>query len=143
MKMKTDFGLLSEVQDGDVIVARFAKGDAPCGTKPAWSNPQVVTLYVDRREADYKKGHKHGYGFKGELIMLTPRGMNWADYGQHAYMGDNEWLTEEYRMQVLCLGDNLEHGVEVAAADDAATEEEFVNLLRGMLDSIKENMGVE
>lgn len=96
---KLDLNLLN---DGVKVVARFATRDDAEGTAPEWSDPQVVTLYVKRSEKEYKRGKINRP--VGTILELIPKEFAWASYTADDYCEEyNEFLAEEYRMQILSI----------------------------------------
>ena len=82
------------------VKVQLSKRDNWEGDAPEWRDPQVVTLYVDRHEKDYKRG-KEFYP-AGELLIMTIKDFGWAEYGMSDYCPEHdEWLCEEYRMKIL------------------------------------------
>ena len=86
------------LHDNVKVLARFATKDAECGSRPEWSEPMVVNLFVSRAIKDYKS-HR-----EGSIIELTVRDFNWATYQEKDFNQEhNEFLIENYRMQILSI----------------------------------------
>ena len=88
--------------DEQTVEARFSKRDTPDGCSPEWSEWETVTLFIRRREKDLPKARRKGQNWKkGDLIELAINEKSWASYTQSDYCEDyDEWLCEEYRMQI-------------------------------------------
>lgn len=82
------FYSVEQLFDGVKVVAQFSNRDNKTGTAPEWSEPKVVTLYVQM--------------CKGKPVTITPTDFSWAEYGPRDYDSNyNEFLCEEYRMRIL------------------------------------------
>lgn len=97
-----DYGLLTGETGRVEVMAQFAKRDNAEGTGPECGAPRPVTLLVTRRETNLPRA-KHPGQFAGDILTVIVEEFNWAEYGHEAYCGDNHWLTENYRMQILSL----------------------------------------
>lgn len=80
------------------IKARFSNFDGPL--RPEWQAPQIVTIEIIRREISLPRAKKRG-DFAGDILAIYIKDFNWAEYGLHDYCGENQWMAEEWRMQVL------------------------------------------
>ena len=78
-----------ELYDGVRARVILSRRDNEEGTAPEWRPPEIVTLYVKRRDS-------------GEIITLAILDFAWAEYRQANYSPKfDEWLNEEYRMRIL------------------------------------------
>lgn len=78
--------------------ARFANRDAPCGSRPDWSEPRDVVLSVAIREKAYRK-HR-----AGEILTVACDDAPWGTFeaGERDYSPEfSEFLVENYRMQLI------------------------------------------
>ena len=105
---------LENVKTGDTVIARFSTqdiNDPNIGWTPNWSNPQLVSVYVQRREKLYKE-RRNGQTIihpLGELVIFTVQNGCWAEHGIGDWCAnDNSFMTENYRMEIKSWnGQNL------------------------------------
>jgi hypothetical protein len=91
-------------KSGEVrVLARFARRDNEESDAPEWGAPREVTLAIKRREKSLPHARWRGE-FAGDVLTMNVREFAWAEYGEHHHEpGEfvNEWLCEEYRMEIL------------------------------------------
>jgi hypothetical protein len=96
---------LQDLYDGVKISARFARRDTEDGCAPDWGQPKTVTLFVMRSEKDLKQGRKV-IRPAGTIVELAVKDFGWASYEEDDFCPEyNEFLAEEYRMQILKIED--------------------------------------
>lgn len=89
---------IKTVKHGDAAIVRFSTRDTADGLSPDWSTPTKIELYVQRREKASK-----GYP-KGQIVTITPIGINWAEYSEQAWCpSDLAFISENYRMEIQKL----------------------------------------
>lgn len=94
---------LSKLHDGQRVRYRLSKRDNKEGTAPEYDPWTEGTLYLVRREKPLPKRIKRTRKSQevGSIITLAIRDIGWADYSEDDYDPEyNEWLAEEYRMQI-------------------------------------------
>lgn len=91
---------IHQLNNGSKVRARFARRDTEDGCSPDWGEPKIVTLYVQKLEKDYGRGKNLRKA--GTIVGLTVQDFSWAEYGEEDFCEEfNEFLAEEYRMQIL------------------------------------------
>src|SRR5262245_21692727 len=82
--------------------ARFAHRDNEVVDAPEWGSEREVTLAIERRGPALKgRGGQQVGGRAGDILTLNVRDFAWAEYGERDYCGNNHWLCEEYRMEII------------------------------------------
>ena len=82
------------------VKVQLSRRDNFEGDAPEWRDPQDVTLYVERREKDYKRGRE--FYPAGQILIMTIKDFGWAEYRESDFSEEyDEWLCEEYRMRIL------------------------------------------
>ena len=96
-----NLSIIRNLQDGVKVRARFARRDIESGEGPDYGQPRVVTLYIRKSEKELKQ---RGRVLRpaGAIVELAVKDFNWATYTEDHYCEEyNEFLAEEYRMQIL------------------------------------------
>lgn len=92
---------LNDLKDGSWAVVRLSKRDNAEGTAPLYNKPKRVQLRVFRRDKTIKHG---GKVYPAGQIYILSIGSAWAEYTEEDYdVQSDEWMCEEYRMQILAL----------------------------------------
>ena len=94
--------LIQTLTDGQIVEARFSNRDTPDRCSPEWSDWEIVTLFVRRRDKDLPRARANSRNSKkGDIIELAVHDKSWASYTQADYSAQyDEWMAEEYRMQI-------------------------------------------
>lgn len=96
---------LNDLHDGVRVLARFATRHTRDGNAPDYEEPKIVTLFVMRSEKDLKQGRKV-IRPAGTIVELAVKEFGWASYDEDDFFPDhNEFLAENYRMQILKIED--------------------------------------
>jgi len=94
------------VKNGDKAVIQLSTRDNFKGTAPAYEPQETVSLYVRRRNKEYKD--RYGNHPIGEIVELTITNSEWAEYNQSDWCPEfSEFVKENYRVKILTLNDEI------------------------------------
>lgn len=97
--------ILQDLQHGMTIVYRLSNRDNKSGTSPEWDDWTKGKLYLRRRETPLppKMRKKSKEPNVGDIIELCLEDIGWAEYSQSDYVGNGQFMVENYRMEIKGL----------------------------------------
>lgn len=94
---------LAELKDGQPVRYRYGRGGDSDATGPSWGPWTDGELFVFRRNKDLQPAYlrkRCAYWRAGDIVTITIRDLDLAEYSQADYQGDGLFLAEDYYLEI-------------------------------------------